>query len=493
MPSMNRPPENSPAYRELYRIAGGRYGGVRRWSGEDCQQIPDGMKFWQLDRGDRQRYEQAGCEYLGAQSARRSLVVGGSGAGSMPTTVFTDAWCCQPNQVVPVFEQWVASSEYQKNKNLGLYFAGAMILGIGYLMLNYKKFGGKMSGKRTQRVSWAANPGVNIEVERVPVYREDTERAGWVESYDIIVEGVVVAAVVKYTPQRASDPKRLWSIIPNYLDGIYPDSDFLTKKAALDWIDKHAEEMLDAEEGRIDKLADSALEQDEEKMSLGPDDPFVKLLIESQKISDYRPELRKLSLAGGINELGIVSDYDVYIRGVRVGSVYMMSVDNLERPGDPPWRVSLYETNEPQPNWNGYSTKEDAFIWFKENAEQIYESSVESLSAKKAPVPVLSSSILSQIYTIRINDDWTEVCSKDSDYHLGSVVMVRDVDTGEKVVKAIPIGAIKSKKFDTVREALSYVVTYAKPKRTMDETIASMSKLVEILSRPCPIDDEDEE
>lgn len=153
----SRPPEDSPAFDELYRMSAGR-NRVRRWTGRPCDQLPGGMQFLQLDRGDQRRYEQAGCSFLGSQPARRSLVVGGSMVGSAPQTTWIDTWCCQPDQVVPVFEQWVQSDEYERKGNLGLIFAGALIVGVGLLFMYRKQLGATMGGERTQRVSWAANP-----------------------------------------------------------------------------------------------------------------------------------------------------------------------------------------------------------------------------------------------------------------------------------------------------------------------------------------------
>jgi hypothetical protein len=156
--SQSHAPESSPAARELNRRSSNRSGGYQRWSGRPCDLVPDGMLFYQMDRGDRQRYEQAGCTYMGAQSARRTLTVGGSQAGSPIRSVFTDTWCCQPQQVLPVFEEWVASDEYKRRRYYGLAFAGLLIFGTAYLILNRKKLGVQMSGERHSQVSFAANP-----------------------------------------------------------------------------------------------------------------------------------------------------------------------------------------------------------------------------------------------------------------------------------------------------------------------------------------------
>jgi len=154
----SRAPESSPAANELNRRSSGRSGGYRRWSGRSCDLVPEGMIFWQMDRGDRQRYEQAGCTYMGAQSARRTLTVGGPRAGSPIGSVWTDAWCCQPQQVLPVFEEWVASDEYKRRRYYGLAFAGLLIFGTAYLILNRKKLGVTMGGEQHSQVSFAGNP-----------------------------------------------------------------------------------------------------------------------------------------------------------------------------------------------------------------------------------------------------------------------------------------------------------------------------------------------
>lgn len=163
-----RPPQNSPAYKELTRSSGYGSRRVSRWTGRPCQLVPEGRVFFQLGSGDRERYTQAGCTYMGAQPVRHSLMVGGSQGMSIGST-WTDAWCCQQPQVVQVFEQYVASPEYRRNKMIGLAFAGAMIFGVAYLFLNRKKFGAKMGAKDRQEISWAANP------DDTHIFRDDFE------------------------------------------------------------------------------------------------------------------------------------------------------------------------------------------------------------------------------------------------------------------------------------------------------------------------------
>ena len=475
------PPRSSPAYNELDRRAGSGTGALRRWSGRACDLLPGGMLFWQMGAGDRGRYEQAGCSPLGAQASRQSLVVGGALVGQAVGTTFSEAWCCQPQQVVDVFEQWVASPEYQKNRMYGLCFAGALVLGVGYLLLNRKKLGLKMGGESTQRIGWSANPGANVVVERTPVYPEDTERSGWVESYDIFVDDVIVAAIVRFAPGRAVVPDLPWFVIPDYAGDPDPGDGFSTKREALEWVYENADAMLFAEENMIDRtnLKAEMAKADGGIRGLGA---FEKLIIEARKHAHYKPTLVPVKLSKLELALGILREYDVMIQNVRVG---LVSMHSLEAGETRPWRAHLTDAEQPDPDWEDYATRDEALLWFEENAEEIFEHTLASIRAKRAPTPVLSPQALEgMVYTEQHTDKWITVYSKNSNYILGSLITLTNSLTGSKKVRGSPAGPIGSKDFGTASEALNYVVTYAQPTITRAEGERNLASFAAVFGGP---------
>lgn len=154
------PSESEPSYRMLTDYGSAGRGQISRWTGRPCNLVPGGQRFFQRDNADRALYEQAGCTYMGGQTATHSLIFDEeSPFGVRGSTTSTDAWCCQPHQVIDVFNAYVQSPEYERKQRWGLIVVGAMILGSAYFIINYKKFGGEWSdAKRTQALSWGGNP-----------------------------------------------------------------------------------------------------------------------------------------------------------------------------------------------------------------------------------------------------------------------------------------------------------------------------------------------
>lgn len=158
--SPDRPARNEPSYEALVGTGSRIWS---RWTGRPCDLVPDGTIFFQRDLKDRELYTQAGCTNIGGiggTAARRRITTDtDSPIGVTYGTDYREGWCCQQPQVIDVFNAYVQSPEYERKRLIGLAFAGALILGVSYVIINRKKLGLKLEPKRTQTVSWAArNP-----------------------------------------------------------------------------------------------------------------------------------------------------------------------------------------------------------------------------------------------------------------------------------------------------------------------------------------------
>lgn len=130
---------HSDAFKELYTSGGPTR---RRATGRSCDSLPGGKLYRQGDWTDAERYDQANCVKLGAQSTRQGIIFG-RGTGPLPLAPYNridDTWCCDPAQVEDVFEAWTLSEGYKSRTNIIKVIVGGMILGVGYLAWkNYKQ------------------------------------------------------------------------------------------------------------------------------------------------------------------------------------------------------------------------------------------------------------------------------------------------------------------------------------------------------------------
>jgi hypothetical protein len=129
------------AHRELYGRHGGR-GAVRRALQNPCSEIEGGKRFAQMDWMDADLYRRAGCVDLGTQAVRAG-VEWGEGAGPIGARMvrdYTDVWCCNPESVEQVFQEWTESDQYQsRRRTIGVIIVAGVLGALALVIWNYKK------------------------------------------------------------------------------------------------------------------------------------------------------------------------------------------------------------------------------------------------------------------------------------------------------------------------------------------------------------------
>lgn len=132
------------AYRELYRTGGTGRGAFRRATGRPCPETEGGERFAQMDWMDAELYTRAGCVDLGTQAVRAGVEWSEPDQerpfGARAIRDYTDVWCCNPEQVEQVFQQWTESDQYQsRRRTIGVIIVGGVLAALALVVWNWKK------------------------------------------------------------------------------------------------------------------------------------------------------------------------------------------------------------------------------------------------------------------------------------------------------------------------------------------------------------------